>query len=173
MTKTTAKTPETPTSEESSGAQAARQEKDVVRADELMAAIDVLEIYSDGKGDAWKRVRKKYPQFVNSGRAAPGMPFQKFTNDNVVTWAAGVVAGEPIKQAMAARVFRELGAIAFGDKSTPTMRLNALRLLGRECGMFTARNKKSGGLPFREIRRIIVDPKATDDEPVASECKDE
>ena len=149
------------------------EEKDAVRADELMAAIDILQIYSDGKGDAWKRVRQKYPQFVNSGRAAPGMPFQRFTQDNVVTWAAGVAAGEPIRQAMAARVLQHMASIAFNKKTEKRVRLSALRLLGLECGMFTARNKKGGGLPFREIRRIIVDPKATDDEPVASESKDE
>ena len=127
-------------------------------AGSLQTANGVLEIYSDGEPDPWKRVREQYPEFVNKGWSAPGMTYRRFTAETVLVWAAGVVAGDHAKQAMAARVFQHISDIALDKNTKPTVRLNALKLLGRACGLFA---KKPGGgvkIPLSQIQRVIVDP---------------
>jgi hypothetical protein len=141
------------------------EEKDArERANAVLTATGVLEIYSDGLPDPWKRVREKYPEFADKGRAGAGMSYSKFNAETVLVWAAGVVAGDAAKQAMAARVFRELTAIAMDEKMKPSFKLSALRLLGWECGMFAGKAKAGDKPAIRKMQHVFLAPKRIDDE---------
>ena len=127
-------------------------------AGSVLMATDVLQLYSDGKPDAWKRVHEKYPELAKKRTREN----RKFTAETVLVWATGVVAGDPAKQAMAARVFQELTSIAFSKDTTPSFKLSALRLLGWECGMFAGKAKAGGKPGIRKMQHVFVAPKRID-----------
>lgn len=126
------------------------------RAQSVQMATDVLQIYSDGEQNPWKRARKKYPKLAEMRL---GRERLRFNAETALAWAAGVVAGDPVKQARSAQVFQALADIGFGEEATPTVRLNALKLLGKECGMFTKKVDLGRKPTVRKMRHVFIKPK--------------
>lgn len=127
------------------------------QAEVLLKAGRVLEIYSDGQAEPWRRAVSIYPELKGSEGAD-----DQIAADALLTWAAGTVASDDVKRAMAARVLQALAAIGFDAAGKAADRLSALKLLGLECGMFNNKVEFGGKIVIEKIQRVIVDPKSVD-----------
>ena len=119
---------------------------------EMYKASKVIDLYNDGKPDPWTRALKIYPEL----RTLIGNKNQTVA-DALLAWAVGVVTKDEVKRGMSARVLQALASIGFDETERATDRLNALKLLGNECGMFGAKTDLNGKIVIEKIQRTIVD----------------
>lgn len=130
---------------------------DQERVNNYAKASRIIDIYNDGQPHPRERVFAVYPELK-----AQVVGKDQSVADQLLTWAAEVVSMDDVKLVMSARVLEALVAIGFDAAGKTTDRLNALKLLGQECGMFSAKSDIGGKIVIEKIQRTIVDPISVD-----------